>query len=312
MSYAIVGLACADRPSFGGLLATGLYQIGHRGGEAGWRWIIIIEGLMTAVIGLLAIVVLPSTVDKARFLTEEERRVASARLIADRPLGLDDHGNAILVREPFSWWRVGQAVFSIKTWLSALSYLTILTALYSFGLFVPTIVQGLGYTAVRAQLFTVPPYAVAAVLTVVAAYVSDRIPSRGPVILCFLPISIAGYAIIRTTTHNHVKYGALFLMAGGLYPSVPPLLVWLSNNYTNHYTRATAIALQLAIANCGELIFTLAHSAMLTLAVQVVSPQPSSTKRQKHRSTRKRTPSSWVCWLRVGFLQRRRSRTCGI
>jgi len=206
---------------------------------------------MTALIGLLAILVLPSTVDKASFLTAEERRVASARLIADKPLGLDPAGNTILVHEPFEWHRVLQAVFSIKTWLSALAYFAILTALYSFGLFIPTIVQGLGYTAVRAQLFTVPPYAVAAVLTVVAAYISDRIPARGPIMLAFLPLSIAGYAIIRSTTKVHVKYGALFLMASGLYPSVPPVLVWLSNNYTNHYTRATAIALQLAIANAG-------------------------------------------------------------
>ena len=155
------------------------------------------------------------------------------------------------VSEPFEWWRVMQAVLSIKTWLSALAYLAILTALYSFGLFVPTIVQGLGYTAVRAQLFSVPPYAVAALLTVIAAYASDRLRMRGPIILCFLPLSIAGYAMIANTKNNHVKYGALFLMAGGLYPSVPPVLVWLSNNYTNHYTRATAIGLQLAIANCG-------------------------------------------------------------
>jgi hypothetical protein len=37
--------------------------------------------------------------------------------------------------------------------------------------------------------------------------------------LCFLPLSIAGYAIIRSVQNNHVRYGALFLMAGGLYPS---------------------------------------------------------------------------------------------
>lgn len=43
--------------------------------------------------------------------------------------------------------------------------------------------------------------------------------------LCFLPLSIVGYAIIRTTKENSVKYGALFLMASGLYPSgeCPPI-----------------------------------------------------------------------------------------
>jgi hypothetical protein len=235
--------------------------MGGRGGLAGWRWILIIEGIVTAIVGILAAIILPSTVDKAPFLTEDERKLAVARLLADKPLAVDSNGNTMIAQEPFEWWRVNQAVFSIKTWLSASAYLAILSALYSFGLFVPTIVQGLGYTAVRAQLFSVPPYAVAAVLTVIAAIWSDRRRTRGPVMLAFLPLSIAGYAIIANTTSNQTKYGALFLMAAGLYPSVPPVLVWLSNNYTNHYTRATAIGLQLAIANCGGFPATFVYQA---------------------------------------------------
>lgn len=57
---------------------------------------------------------------------------------------------------------------------------------------------------------------------VFAAFVSDRWKIRGPVILGFLPLSIIGYAIIRSTKNLHVKYGALFLMASGLYPSGKP------------------------------------------------------------------------------------------
>ena len=204
--------------------------------------------------GIIAIFVLPSTVDEARFLTEDERKLAVARLLADRPLAVDDEGNTLILTEPFSWYRVNQAIFSVKTWLSALAYFAILSALYSFGLFVPSIVQGLGYSAIRAQLFSVPPYAVAAFLTVVAAFASDRYKTRGPVMLAFLPLSIIGYAVIGHTNNLHLKYGMLFMMAAGLYPSVPPVLVWLSSNYSNHWTRATAIGLQLAIANCGGFV----------------------------------------------------------
>jgi hypothetical protein len=50
-------------------------------------------------------------------------------------------------------------------------------------------------------------------------------------------------------------------MAAGLYPSVPPVLVWLSNNYVNHWTRATAIGLQLAIANCAGFPATFIYDA---------------------------------------------------
>lgn len=47
--------------------------------------------------------------------------------------------------------------------------------------------------------------------------------------LCSLPLAIIGYAVIANTNSNPVKYGMTFLMATGLYSSVPPVLGWLSN-----------------------------------------------------------------------------------
>lgn len=69
-----------------------------------------------------------------------------------------------------------------------------------------------------------------------------------------LPIAIAGYGVIANVTNTDVKYGMTFLMATGLYSSVPPVLGWLSNNSAGHYKRATAAALQLAVANCGGFV----------------------------------------------------------
>lgn len=113
--------------AFGGLLATGLYQIGHHTALAGWRWILIVEGLLTILIGVVAIFALPATLDKARFFSPDERAHALQRMAADKPANTVDGRTA----EPFEWWRVAEAVFSIKTWLSALAYFAILTALYS-------------------------------------------------------------------------------------------------------------------------------------------------------------------------------------
>src|SRR4051794_39325795 len=95
--------------SFGGLLARGFSAMDGLGGLAGWRWILIMEWIITVLVGLLAMVVLPSTVDKAPFLTPEERRTAMSRLLADRPVQLDQDGKLVAVVEPFEWWRVTQA-----------------------------------------------------------------------------------------------------------------------------------------------------------------------------------------------------------
>lgn len=67
--------------AFGGLLARGLGgPMDGLGGLEGWRWIFIIEGLLTVVCGLVAAVLLSSSLATASFLTAEERAWAVARL----------------------------------------------------------------------------------------------------------------------------------------------------------------------------------------------------------------------------------------
>jgi Fe2+ transport system protein B len=120
----------------------------------------------------------------------------------------------------------------------------------------PTIIKSLGFAkdANEVQLWSVIPYAVAAVVTVIVAFISDRLRLRGVVMLFTLPIAIIGYAAIANIDSPRVQYGMTFLMATGQYASVPCILVWLSNNSAGHYKRATTSALQLAIANCGGFV----------------------------------------------------------
>lgn len=129
--------------------------------------------------------------------------------------------------------------------------------------------MGLGYTPNEAQLWSVIPYAVAAVITgmfpapisrpfspllVGIAFLSDHLRLRGQIMLASLPLAIIGYAVIANVDSNRVKYGMTFLMATGLYASVPCILGWISNNSAGHYMRATTTGAQLAIANCGGFI----------------------------------------------------------
>lgn len=78
-----------------------------------------------------------------------------------------------------------------------LAYLGIGCLIGSLSLFAPTIVLGLGFEGLRAQLFTVPPYAAAFVCTIAAAFFSDRYKSRGPVVaisllVCFVTFLVLG------------------------------------------------------------------------------------------------------------------------
>ena len=226
----------------------------------------------TVLVGVAAYFLLPNTIATASFLKEDERVFAVSRLHLDIPSRLAEDGGYVFLSydvnkansrsehryEAFNWSEVVRGILSISTWLSACAYFGILAGLYSFGLFLPTIIVELGYTANQAQLLSVIPYAVASVLTVIIAIVSDRLKLRGVIMLFTLIPAIIGYAVIAniSVTHPKVKYGMTFLMATGMYASVPCVLVWNSNNSAGHYMRATTTALQLMIANSGGFVAT--------------------------------------------------------
>ncbi|KAF4626736.1 hypothetical protein G7Y89_g11421 [Cudoniella acicularis] len=203
--------------AFGGLLARGLTSIGQIGAQAQWSWIFIIEGLLTVVVGAISYFLLPNSVETASFLHEEERIFARTRLHLDLPSRLTQDGSEHQ-HEAFKWSEVSRGIFDLSTWLSASAYFGILAGLYSFGLFLPTIIVELGYTANEAQLWSVIPYAVASVVTVVISIVSDRLKLRGIVMLFVLIPAIIGYAVIANIgiLHPKVKYGMTFLMATGM------------------------------------------------------------------------------------------------
>lgn len=72
--------------AFGGLLARGLSAIGPRGGLEGWRWIFIIEGLLTVLCSVISVSSLPNTIESARFLRQDEKLFARQRLLQDATL----------------------------------------------------------------------------------------------------------------------------------------------------------------------------------------------------------------------------------
>jgi MFS family permease len=162
--------------------------------------------------------------------------------------------------ERFEWREVVRGITEIQVWLTGIAYFGLIVSLYSYSLFLPTIVSGLGYSGSQAQLHTVPPYVPAAVFTVLVAFLSDRLKWRGPFILICLPFAIIGYIMAITAKTNGVRYIAVFFMAAGVYPAGPSILSILPNNSAGHYKKATTTALQLAIANAGGFVATFAYT----------------------------------------------------
>lgn len=139
------------------------------------------------------------------------------------------------------------------------NFFLILIPIYSYSLFLPSIIEGLGYSNVTAQLFTVPPNFLAFLVVIVTSFISDKIKMRGPLILAGFTIAAVGYIMQLASSLPGVRYGGTFLIAAGAFPCSPLILAWLSNNLAPHYTKATGLGFQVAIGNCGAFVATFTY-----------------------------------------------------
>ncbi|RPA93738.1 MFS general substrate transporter [Choiromyces venosus 120613-1] len=229
--------------AFGGLLARGLVELDGVGGLEGWRWIFIIEGIATVVVAVLAYMRIQDSPSTAQFLSPPDKKALKALLARDSASEAQD----------FSWSEVRGAFTEWKVWTSAIICLGIALPTFSFALFLPSIIRGLGFTAARSQLMTVPPYVAAFVFTISVGWVSDRYKSRGIPLLIFTGVGIIGYAVQVAIPHSHLgaKYFATFLSAVGIFTASGLNIPWLSNNLRGHSRRATGSAVQVAVGQLG-------------------------------------------------------------
>lgn len=69
--------------AFGGLLAYGLGQMAGLRGYRGWRWVFIIEGVLTCVVAIVWFFLLPDFPEDVKWLSDEEREFLHAKLAKD-------------------------------------------------------------------------------------------------------------------------------------------------------------------------------------------------------------------------------------
>ncbi|KAG6834028.1 hypothetical protein H0H93_012449 [Arthromyces matolae] len=122
------------------------------------------------------------------------------------------------------------------------------------GLFLPSIVENLGYEDSTAQLYTAPPIAVAFVFTLAVSLLSDKLGKRGFVFIACIIVTTAGVSIFLGSRLDVVRYGSLFLTLSGINAASPTLWTWSVNNVAPYTRRATAISFAAFMSNAGSIL----------------------------------------------------------
>jgi MFS family permease len=130
--------------AFGGLLASAILKLpgfGVRIPAGSWRAILALEGIVTVVVGLLALAFLTDRPETARFLTPEEREVAINRLKDERT------GNTVVL-DKISKKKMLKGAINPVTATTSICFMFCTLSIQGLALFAPTIVRSI-YPNVR-------------------------------------------------------------------------------------------------------------------------------------------------------------------
>ncbi|KAF2184415.1 MFS general substrate transporter [Zopfia rhizophila CBS 207.26] len=240
--------------AFGGLLASAIGKMDGMRGYRGWRWIFILEGVLTCVVSFFFYFLLPNFPEEAKWLSEDERAYIKARLQQDQ--GKSAAERAITVRD------VGQVFKDPKVIVGGFMYFGLIVPAYGYAYFSPSIIRSYGYSPIQTQLHSVPPWAAAFGFAMTVAYFSDRFRHRFLFAILPICVCIAGFGIL-IAVHNHreVQYAALFLVAMGAYTAMPVIVCWFNMNLGGHHRRAVGTAWQVGFGNIGGIIAVYAFLA---------------------------------------------------
>ncbi|KAJ0278337.1 hypothetical protein COL940_007341 [Colletotrichum noveboracense] len=209
---AVLYITIALSGALGGLFAYGVQSMGARHGLSAWRWLFIVEGTISLVIGVICWVSLPMSPETAWFLKEEEKAVMTR---------IKERDQMSKEKTSFSWPQVVMAITDPFVYLASVALFCSSIALFGFGTFLPTLLKGLGI-------------------------------NRRTVCLIHSPaLVICGYAIAVGTGNKAAGFFAMFLVGAGVYSFNTVLVTWVSNNIQPDYKRSVSIAMLISLANAS-------------------------------------------------------------
>ncbi|KAK3621894.1 hypothetical protein LTR56_013412 [Elasticomyces elasticus] len=241
--------------AFGGVVAYGVGNLHGANGWPAWKWLFLIEGLITIAAGIACLFFLPHfphqyTNKRSKWLSSDEMDYARLRIKY-----VDGPNPPTYV---FRWQDVRAALKDRKTYfLMTMFWFGGSVPTYSLSYTLPTMVKSLGYSAVRAQALTTPPYIFATIICVLVGWLSDRFQARYLAIMGSYTLGLIGIIILWVTVHyKHlagVSYFAIFLAAAGYAAQVkaPIIGAWTSANVPNPSKRAAAIGFLMLVGSVG-------------------------------------------------------------
>ncbi|KAL8642406.1 MAG: hypothetical protein Q9228_000912 [Teloschistes exilis] len=241
--YFISGAAVAG--AVGGLLAYGIGYIDRLHGLRAWRWLLIIEGIPSVCLGVFGWFFLADSPEKAWYLSPAQRELIILRRKRDEREASTPSAQTLQRSDCLA------AIKDWKVWAFCLLNFPADIQLFSYSIFLPTIIKALNpaWSTLQVQGLTVPCFALSAIVYFVVAYISDAMQHRAVFGILGCLVSIVGHIMLIAGKGVAVKYAGCYVIASGIFVASGITLAWLPTNLPRYGKRATAVGMQLTIGN---------------------------------------------------------------
>ncbi|KAK6524817.1 hypothetical protein TWF281_011715 [Arthrobotrys megalospora] len=242
----------------GSLLAAGILQMRGLAGWSGWKFLFLIEGGITALVGIASWFLMPASPSqtKGRFrkrawFNEREEKILVNRLLRDDPSKGDMH-NRQGVTPPLLW----KCLKDFDLWPLYLIGLTAYIPPAPPQNYLAFILRQMGFSTLNANLLTIPSQFMFGVNLLIISRISEWLNERSLVSMAsniwMWPFLLA-LVLLPPNANGWVRYG---LLTGLLsYPYCHAILVaWNSRNSNSVRARAVSAALYNMFVQSGNII----------------------------------------------------------
>ncbi|KAF5312372.1 hypothetical protein D9619_002768 [Psilocybe cf. subviscida] len=239
-------------------LATGILRLRGVGGRAGWRYLFLLEGALTLVVGITSFFLMPPGPTETRtwfrpkgWFNEREEVIMVNRVLRDDPTKSSMHN-----REGLSVGMIFGAVFDWRMWPIYVLGLTHLVPVGPPQTYLTLSLRAIGFNTTETNLLSIPSIVLGMINLLIIVYISERVNSRiGTAVVLqiwALPLLIALYTFNHQTS-QWVYFAVVTLVAG--YPYVHPIQVaWASRNSYSVRTRTVSASVYNMCVQTGGII----------------------------------------------------------
>ena len=250
--------------SFASSLAWAIVKMGDKTGIASWRLLFLIEGFPAVLVAVVCWYWLPDSPSTARWLNRRQRKIATLRLRKEADASGSSTGKQSSVprhKKKFQWREVLKTMLDPKSWLSAFMFFFCNVAFSSMPVFLPTIVNAMGFDRLSSQGLSAPPFLFAFVVVLLTAWLSDKYKSRSVPMIFHALMAMVGYLILvvagATRTQSHaLRYLAVYPICAGFFSAVTIIITWTVNNQSSDEGKGTGMAVLNVVGQMGPLVGT--------------------------------------------------------